>query len=155
MKRFITLTLLASLSMGSSVSYAQNVKELDEEVLPWLQDQPQQYYDRETVPQSAFLETVSFSDHTQEKLSMGHRATLDAVVVRFREEPELRISLRSFATQPEGAVENEARRISLKRALNVRHYLTNNGVPSDRVIIRALGDTSEKDDKNRIDIWKL
>jgi outer membrane protein OmpA-like peptidoglycan-associated protein len=51
---------------------------------------------------------------------------------------------------------NQARRISLQRALAVRSYLMEHGVPNTRMDVRALGNRADgKDPPDRVDLVML
>lgn len=47
---------------------------------------------------------------------------------------------------------SSARRLSLLRALAVRAYLMQNGIDGTRMYVRALGDTTEDEPANRVDV---
>jgi outer membrane protein OmpA-like peptidoglycan-associated protein len=52
-----------------------------------------------------------------------------------------RVQILAYAT-PTGESATSARRIALKRALTVRGYLIERGVPSERIDVRALGESA-------------
>lgn len=62
-----------------------------------------------------------------------------------------RIELEAFGGKPNDK-SSEARRISLKRALIVRQLLIDEGVPSERIDVRAMGGASEGS-PDRVDIF--
>jgi len=51
-----------------------------------------------------------------------------------------------------GDKSSDARRLSLRRALTVRQLLIDNGVPSDRIDVRALGG-AEQGMPDRVDVF--
>lgn len=62
-----------------------------------------------------------------------------------------RIEIQAFAGAA-GDVSSDARRLSLKRALNVRKFLVERGVLQSRIDVRALGGTRDSGPANRVDI---
>jgi len=62
-----------------------------------------------------------------------------------------RIEIQAFAGTA-GDVSSDARRLSLKRALNVRKFLVERGVLQSRIDVRALGGTRDSGPANRVDI---
>lgn len=82
----------------------------------------------------------------------GAKRDLDALAQRLNANEQQRIQLVAYATG--GSEEaNQARRISLSRALAVRTYLIDHNVRSSRMDVRALGNRSEGDGpQDRVDI---
>lgn len=76
---------------------------------------------------------------------------LDEVAGRIQGDDELRVQLMAYAGG-EGLTASKARRISLSRALAVRSYLIDKGVRSTRIDVRALGDKTSEDPRNRVDV---
>ncbi len=62
-----------------------------------------------------------------------------------------RIEIQAFAGEV-GDVSSAARRLSLKRALNVREFLVERGVLQSRIDVRALGGTRDSGPAERVDI---
>eukprot|EP00439_Symbiodinium_sp_Y106_P087541 s1_g77.t1 len=62
-----------------------------------------------------------------------------------------RIEIQAFAGEA-GDVSSAARRLSLKRALNVREFLVERGVLQSRIDVRALGGTRDSGPAERVDI---
>lgn len=52
-----------------------------------------------------------------------------------------------------GDKSSDARRLSLKRALAVRQLLIDNGVPSNRIDVRAMGGVDDKGPTDRVDVF--
>ena len=79
------------------------------------------------------------------------RPRLDAIAERMVSDPDMRIQLRAFA---KGNLEaaNQARRLSLIRALAVRSYLIKQGVRSTRMDVRALGNGYGDGPPDRVDL---
>lgn len=77
---------------------------------------------------------------------------LDALVQKLTASEQQRIQLVAYAA---GATDdaNQARRVSLSRAIAVRSYLIEHGVRSSRMDVRALGNRSDNGDPpDRVDI---
>jgi outer membrane protein OmpA-like peptidoglycan-associated protein len=62
------------------------------------------------------------------------------------------IQLQAFGGSP-GDKSSEARRISLRRALAIRQLLIDNGVPSNKIITKAMGGITDKGEPDRVDIY--
>ncbi len=62
-----------------------------------------------------------------------------------------RIEIQAFAGEA-GDVSSDARRLSLKRALNVRKFLVERGVLQSRIDVRALGGARDSGPADRVDI---
>jgi outer membrane protein OmpA-like peptidoglycan-associated protein len=54
---------------------------------------------------------------------------------------------------PAGDKSSDSRRLSLKRALVVRQLLIEDGVPSDRIDVRAMGGAADGGSKDRVDVF--
>jgi len=63
-----------------------------------------------------------------------------------------RVQLEAYGGTP-GDKSSEARRLALKRALAVRQLLIDNGVPSTRIDVRALGGVDDKGPNDRVDVF--
>ena len=85
----------------------------------------------------------------------GARSALDAVVQRLGSDEHLRLQLVAYASGTADQA-NQARRVSLQRALAVRSYLMERGIPNTRMDVRALGNHTEgSDPPDRVDIVML
>jgi outer membrane protein OmpA-like peptidoglycan-associated protein len=84
-------------------------------------------------------------------LSNSAKSALDAVAAWLVANEQLRVQLVAYASGNADEA-NQARRISLSRALAVRTYLTEHGVATTRMDVRALGNRSEGDSPDRVDI---
>ncbi len=71
-------------------------------------------------------------------LSPTARSALDAIAKTLASDDSRRVQLVAYATGTADEA-NQARRISLSRALNVRAYLIDHGVRNTRMDVRALG----------------
>jgi outer membrane protein OmpA-like peptidoglycan-associated protein len=85
-------------------------------------------------------------------LSSEARGALDAIAKSLAADTERRLQLVAYATGTNDEA-NQARRLSLSRALNVRAYLIDHGVRNTRMDVRALGNRPD-DGKpaDRVDI---
>lgn len=63
-----------------------------------------------------------------------------------------RVQLEAYGGTP-GDKSSDAHRLSLKRALAVRQLLIDNGIPSNRIDVRALGGTEDKGPNDRVDVY--
>jgi outer membrane protein OmpA-like peptidoglycan-associated protein len=63
-----------------------------------------------------------------------------------------RVQLEAYGGAP-GDKSSDARRLSLKRALAVRQLLIDNGVPSNRIDVRAMGGVDDKGPDDRVDVF--
>lgn len=89
------------------------------------------------------------SDDT--RLSDGAKSILDPIAVAVSADDDMRIQLRAYAGG-DGISASKARRLSLSRALAVRSYLIEQGVQSTRIDVRALGDKTDEEPLNRVDV---
>lgn len=76
--------------------------------------------------------------------------TLDALAASLKANSELRIQLQAFASGSDETAP-EARRLSLKRALNVRGHLVEREIRNTRMDVRALGIKSAGGPADRVD----
>ncbi len=63
-----------------------------------------------------------------------------------------RVQLEAYGGAP-GDKSSDARRLSLKRALAVRQLLIDDGVPSARIDVRAMGGIEDKGPADRVDVF--
>ena len=83
-------------------------------------------------------------------LSDAAKSTLDALAASLNADDSLRIQLQAFASGTDETAP-EARRLSLKRALNVRAHLVERNVRNTRMDVRALGIKSTGGPADRVD----
>jgi outer membrane protein OmpA-like peptidoglycan-associated protein len=82
----------------------------------------------------------------------GAKPVLDAVARQLAGNDRNRLQLVGYAGRAADDA-NQARRVSLQRALAVRTYLMEHGVPNTRMDVRALGNrTEENDPPDRVDV---
>ncbi|WP_366655784.1 hypothetical protein [Fodinicurvata sp. EGI_FJ10296] len=77
---------------------------------------------------------------------------LGGLAQRMIENPSLRIRIDSFADDGTGAGAG-ARTVSLDRGFMIRTFLTDRGVRSTRVDVRALGDSAPEGPLDRVDLY--
>jgi outer membrane protein OmpA-like peptidoglycan-associated protein len=83
------------------------------------------------------------------------KGDLDAVARQLGSNNRTRLQLVGYAGSTTDEA-NQARRISLQRALAVRSYLMEHGVPNTRMDVRALGNRADgKDPSDRVDVVLL
>ena len=88
-----------------------------------------------------------------EDLPAAAQSALDRLVEKLLGDDEQRVQLKGYAVQDDGGSVNQARRLSLFRALKVRSYLIKKGVRSTRMDVRALGGQKKSEDNpNRVDV---
>ena len=63
-----------------------------------------------------------------------------------------RIQLEAYAGNA-GDKGSEARRLSLKRALAIRQLLIDNGIPTEKIDVRALGGAGDGGEPDRVDVY--
>jgi outer membrane protein OmpA-like peptidoglycan-associated protein len=63
-----------------------------------------------------------------------------------------RIQLEAYGGAP-GDKSSDARRLSLRRALAVRQLLIDDGIPSNRIDVRAMGGVDDKGPADRVDVF--
>lgn len=80
---------------------------------------------------------IDFAAGTADLTPAG-RSTLDAIAKALTADDARRVQLVAYATGTADEA-NQARRVSLSRALNVRAYLIDHGVRNTRMDVRALG----------------
>jgi outer membrane protein OmpA-like peptidoglycan-associated protein len=90
-------------------------------------------------------------DGAETKLSANGKGDLDAIAATVGANEDLRIQLMAYAGGDDLS-SSKARRMSLSRALAVRSYFIEQGVRSTRIDVRALGDKTDEEPLNRVDV---
>lgn len=87
----------------------------------------------------------------------GSREALSRLAAQLAAAPNRRVTIMSYALGASGETENsnDARRLSLDRALAVRSGLVQQGVRSTQVTVRALGNPGGEGPPDRVDILLL
>lgn len=114
---------------------------------------------KEKAPEQASAPTATLADGPVQvifngddtKLSADGQSALEAVIGKLSADENARVQLMAYAAGDD-LTSSKARRISLSRALSVRSFLIEKGVRSTRIDVRALGDKSEGEPRNRVDI---
>ncbi len=94
--------------------------------------------------------SVTFDSDSAE-LSDLVQAELRSLADSLRANDEGRIQVLGFASAKDGS-QDLARKLALSRALKVRTFLIDAGVPSARIQVRSLGDQADGGPANRVDI---
>ena len=92
---------------------------------------------------------VLFGEGSAE-LSPAARDQLETLALLLMERDTQRVQLLAYA-RPSAEGTNRARRLSLSRALAVRAFLIDLGVPSSRLDVRAMGDKIQDGPADRVD----
>jgi outer membrane protein OmpA-like peptidoglycan-associated protein len=90
-------------------------------------------------------------DENEAKLPDHAKPNLLKLAEQVKEKRDVRLQLLAYAGGSD-LKSNRARRLSLSRALSVRSFLIESGIRSTRIDVRALGDKTSEDPKNRVDI---
>lgn len=90
-------------------------------------------------------------DESQSKLPDSAKPNLLKLADQVKDQRDVRLQLLAYAGGDD-LKSNRARRLSLSRALSVRSFLIESGIRSTRIDVRALGDKTSDEPKNRVDI---
>lgn len=90
-------------------------------------------------------------DESQSKLPDAAKPNLLKLADQVKDQRDVRLQLLAYAGGDD-LKSNRARRLSLSRALSVRSFLIESGIRSTRIDVRALGDKTSDEPKNRVDI---
>ncbi len=93
---------------------------------------------------------IIFGD-ADSKLPGSVETRLSAIAEQIKDSDSSRIQLLAYAGG-ESLSASKARRLSLSRALSVRSFFIENGVRSTRIDVRALGNKTDEQPINRVDI---
>lgn len=108
--------------------------------------------EKDVLPQNNII-SIAFSITSIEIPENGKDILLSAIVPSMLRNQDLRLEIRSFASP--NIEEENARRTSLARALEIRKLLAENNINQDRINIRALGDNTDKLPTDRADLILL
>jgi outer membrane protein OmpA-like peptidoglycan-associated protein len=103
----------------------------------------------EALPRPAAIRILYAADATE--LPKAARKDLDGLAVWLQANPDVRVQIVGYASAT-SATGSDARRRSLFRTLAVRTYLVENGVLSTRMDVRALGDRTDTEPKDRVEV---
>lgn len=115
---------------------AQNITKIKPDSLPIVKD---------TISLGYLPEVTELTDQVKPDL-------IQTIFVNTQAAPETRIEVRAFASVNPEEGQSSARRIALARALNVRSFLIENNISSKIIDIRALGNNTDKQPVDRVDI---
>lgn len=87
----------------------------------------------------------------QTKLPESSKAQLVELANSMKGKGDMRLQLMAYAGGPDLS-SSLARRMSLSRALSIRSFLIENGVRSTRIDVRALGNKTNEEPVNRVDL---
>ena len=85
------------------------------------------------------------------KLPRAAKVVLKEVADKLKVSTTLRLQLQAYAGGASMS-SSKARRVSLSRALSIRSFLIESGVKSTRIDVRALGNKSNEEPINRVDV---
>lgn len=135
MKTIKTFALVLALAAFPLTAHA-------EEALPWLTEGSQAT--SQIFVLNYEVDAFNFNDEDE--------TTLDKVVAELKDNKDKRATIKAYATNDDSKF-NEGRRLSLKRALEVRKELIGAGVDVRRLVVKALGiDTITPENSDRVDI---
>ena len=139
---------------------AQSETTAQSETIPAAEPQPAQEQraalppepepEAETALAPDLLARIVFTEGRDEVATDGS-AALNALAESLRADESQRIQLLAYAAGDSNQV-NQARRLSLSRALAVRQFLIGQGVRSTRMDVRALGNNIPDGPPNRVDV---
>ena len=101
------------------------------------------------LPQPAEIRILYAAEATD--LPQAAHDDLDDLAGWLKANPGVRVQIVGYASTTTTAG-GDARRRSLFRTLAVRTYLIENGVLSTRMDVRALGDRTEEEPKDRVEV---
>lgn len=102
-----------------------------------------------TAPLAADM-TLEF-DRTSESLNDTARAKLQNIIAHMSADDNKRLQIRAYATGEDGS-KSSARSKSLTRATEIRSFLMDNGIRPTRVVVRALGQETDRKPLDRVDL---
>jgi outer membrane protein OmpA-like peptidoglycan-associated protein len=94
--------------------------------------------------------TLEF-DRTAESLSTAAQSKLKNIIAHMNADTAAKLQVRAYATGDDGS-KASARSKSLTRATEVRSFLMDNGIKPTRVIVRALGQETDRKPLDRIEL---
>jgi OOP family OmpA-OmpF porin len=146
----LRLLLISLVMISSQAAHA-------EEELPWLIAPEAGDIDvPATAPVNAevnasIIETIVFNEQSSDINNNDER--LKNILSFLQEKDENRIQIDAYA-ESVSQHKSKARQLSLKRAVAIRRALMQKGIAAERIVVRALGDTTDAN-KNRSDILAI
>jgi len=93
-------------------------------------------------------------DPDSSTISDAAKAQLGPLVEKLNTDVLLRVQVLAYAAGDDNA-SSHARGVSLARALAMRNYLTAQGIPMERLDIKALGNAAQEEPADRVDLVPL
>ena len=103
-----------------------------------------------SAPATALATSLDFAPAATD-LDSSDRLALSEVAAQMRAAPDGQLSITAYAIAPNGD-EALARRLALDRAVAVRRFMIEQGVPGTRLAVRALGRPSGAGTADRVDL---
>ncbi len=109
--------------------------------------------DKKIAPATGGMSVFSLAfSKAASDLTAAQKTTLKQNAINpLQSDGKKRVGILAYASSADGD-DSAARRTSLARALAVREYLVNNGIPPARIDLKALGDATTTTPKDRVDI---
>ena len=85
-------------------------------------------------------------------LTHDDKAAIDAFASAIRDRDDVNVKIMGYASAEASDSPHKARQISLTRALAVRSYLLHDGIGNFKIEVRALGNASTDDVKDKVEI---
>jgi outer membrane protein OmpA-like peptidoglycan-associated protein len=87
------------------------------------------------------------------ELDQAQKSQLEADVLSLlKSNPKQKIQIKAFAAPENQNDKVSSRRLSLARALSIRSFLLEKGIEASRIDVRAMGDNTEKQPLDRVEI---
>ena len=102
-----------------------------------------------TIEHGLAMQVVFANDAT--RLPSEAKAQLKSLADKVKSQDNIRLQLMAYAGGDKLSA-SLARRLSLSRALSVRSYLIESGIRSTRIDVRALGNKTSAEPRNRVDL---
>jgi outer membrane protein OmpA-like peptidoglycan-associated protein len=85
------------------------------------------------------------------EIAPSEQVKLNALIQNLNNQQDTRVQLLAFS-EGDPAVRSRARRVSLSRGRAVRAFLIDQGIESTRIDVRAMGDKTESEPRDRVDV---
>jgi hypothetical protein len=100
------------------------------------------------------LYTLEYAEK-ETKLSDAHKdMLLGDIIPQLDHDQQITLQIEAYATPLAGILNSDKRR-ALDRGMAIRNYLIENAIDSTRINIRSLGDNTDKEPVNRVDVTVL
>jgi len=132
----------------STTEYAQIAENMEAVPVEVAMAPPKPVYAPKAA--SAADMTLEF-DRASESLSPAAHDKLQSVIAQMNADDSAKLQVRAYATGDDGS-KAAARSKSLTRATEVRSFLMDNGIKPTRIIVRAMGQETDRKPLDRIDL---